>query len=85
MIPKTHIENVYEFTPELSKEYFEAVPKIARAIRDEFEPIGLNILNNNGEKASTIGVPFSHAYHSALRKRRRFRGCLEAPRRRLYA
>lgn len=51
VIPKTHIENVYEFTPELSKEYFEAVPKIARAIRDEFEPIGLNILNNNGEKA----------------------------------
>lgn len=50
VIPKTHIENVYEFTPELSKEYFEAVPKIARAIRDEFEPIGLNILNNNGEK-----------------------------------
>ncbi|WYF04174.1 HIT domain-containing protein [Bacillus velezensis] len=33
VIPKTHIENVYEFTPELSKEYFEAVPKIARAIR----------------------------------------------------
>ena len=51
VIPKTHIENVYEFTDELAKQYFHAVPKIARAIRDEFEPIGLNTLNNNGEKA----------------------------------
>ncbi|MBR3205625.1 MAG: HIT family protein, partial [Bacillus sp. (in: Bacteria)] len=31
--------------------YFQAIPKIARAIKQEFEPIGLNLLNNNGEKA----------------------------------
>jgi histidine triad (HIT) family protein len=51
VIPKVHKENIYEMTPEISKHYFEAVPMIASAIKKEFDPIGLNILNNNGEKA----------------------------------
>ncbi|MEM5839039.1 HIT family protein [Bacillus sp. LMB3902] len=51
VIPKVHKTNIYEMTPEVSREFFEAVPKIAQAIKDEYEPIGLNLLNNNGEKA----------------------------------
>ncbi|MDQ0816382.1 histidine triad (HIT) family protein [Bacillus pumilus] len=51
VIPKIHKENIYEMTPEVSNQYFQAIPKIARAIKQEFEPIGLNLLNNNGEKA----------------------------------
>ncbi|KRU17239.1 MULTISPECIES: HIT family protein [Bacillus] len=51
VIPKIHKENIYEMTPEVSNHYFPAIPKIARAIKQEFEPIGLNLLNNNGEKA----------------------------------
>ncbi|MDM5319362.1 HIT family protein [Bacillus altitudinis] len=51
VIPKIHKENIYDMTPEVSNYYFQAIPKIARAIKQEFEPIGLNLLNNNGEKA----------------------------------
>ncbi|PLC16134.1 HIT family protein [Bacillus paralicheniformis] len=51
VIPKIHKTNIYEMTPDVSREFFEAVPKIAQAIKDEYEPIGLNLLNNNGEKA----------------------------------
>ncbi|MBR3205702.1 MAG: HIT family protein, partial [Bacillus sp. (in: Bacteria)] len=51
VIPKIHKENIYEMTPEVSNHYFPAIQKIARAINQEFEPIGLNLLNNNGEKA----------------------------------
>ena len=51
VIPKIHKENVYELTPEIAAHVFEAVPKIARAIKQEFSPIGMNVLNNNGEHA----------------------------------
>ena len=51
VIPKVHKENVYELTPDIAKHIFEAVPKIANAIKAEYNPIGLNILNNNGEHA----------------------------------
>ncbi|MFC8148770.1 HIT family protein [Bacillus paralicheniformis] len=51
VIPKVHKTNIYEMTPDVSREFFEAIPKIAQAIKDEYEPIGLNLLNNNGEKA----------------------------------
>lgn len=51
VIPKVHKENLFELTPEIAKELFAVVPEIARAIKQEFNPIGLNSLNNNGEVA----------------------------------
>lgn len=51
VIPKIHKENIYELTPEIANNLFETVPEIARALKQEFDPIGLNILNNNGEAA----------------------------------
>ncbi|NPC92084.1 HIT family protein [Bacillus sp. WMMC1349] len=51
VIPKVHKTNIYEMTPDVSREFFEAVPKIAKAIKEEYQPIGLNLLNNNGEQA----------------------------------
>lgn len=51
VIPKIHQENIYDLTPEVARNLFEVVPKIANAIKKEFDPVGLNILNNNGEKA----------------------------------
>ncbi|RDI47868.1 HIT family protein [Falsibacillus pallidus] len=51
VIPKVHKENLYELTPEIAANLFEAVPQIANAIKQEFNPIGLNVLNNNGEHA----------------------------------
>ncbi|MBS4177503.1 HIT family protein [Lederbergia citrea] len=51
VIPKIHNENIYDMAPEIAGKLFEAVPKISRAIKAEFNPQGLNLLNNNGSFA----------------------------------
>ncbi|MBS4171892.1 HIT family protein [Bacillus sp. FJAT-49736] len=51
VIPKVHKKNVFELTPEIAGNLFEAVPKIANALNRAYEPIGMNLLNNNGEFA----------------------------------
>lgn len=51
VIPKKHEENVYELSEESAKAVFAAIPKIANAIKAAYEPIGMNLLNNNGEAA----------------------------------
>lgn len=51
VIPKVHKENLYELTPEIAQNIFEVVPTIANALKTTFNPIGLNLVNNNGEKA----------------------------------
>lgn len=51
VIPKEHVPNVYELSEEVAANLFKAVPKIANAVKNAYEPIGLNVLNNNGEAA----------------------------------
>lgn len=51
VIPKEHVPNVYELSEEVAANLFKAVPKIANAVKKAYEPIGLNVLNNNGEAA----------------------------------
>ncbi|MBU9712647.1 HIT family protein [Evansella tamaricis] len=51
VIPKKHEENVYELSHDTSSNLFQAVPKIARALKATYGPVGMNILNNNGEEA----------------------------------
>ncbi|MFV2048674.1 HIT family protein [Metabacillus sp. YM-086] len=51
VVPKVHRENIYELTPEIASKLFEVVPQIANSIKEQFQPVGLNLLNNNGEKA----------------------------------
>ncbi len=51
IIPKIHKENLYELTPEIAKDIFEVAPEIANALKATYNPIGLNVVNNNGEKA----------------------------------
>lgn len=51
VIPKVHKENLFELTPEIARNLFEVVPSIAKALKTEFEPVGLNAVNNNGEQA----------------------------------
>lgn len=51
VIPKVHQRNIYELTPETAEKVFAVVPKIARAIKEELKPIGMNLLNNNEEPA----------------------------------
>ncbi|MDY0406236.1 HIT family protein [Virgibacillus sp. 179-BFC.A HS] len=47
VIPKTHTKNIYETPAEVAKEFFARVPKIANAIKKTYQPIGMNLLNNN--------------------------------------
>lgn len=51
VIPKAPAKDVFELPPETAANLFREVPKIANAIKEQFNPIGLNILNNNGEYA----------------------------------
>lgn len=51
VIPKVHKENLFELTPEIAGNLFKAVPEIANALKTEFNPVGLNAVNNNGEQA----------------------------------
>ena len=51
LIPKKHIENIYDFSEEDASLFFAAAPKIANALKDEFKPAGMNLLNNNGAPA----------------------------------
>jgi histidine triad (HIT) family protein len=51
VIPKVHKENIYELNGEIAANVFSAVPKIANAINAAYDPIGLNVVQNNGEAA----------------------------------
>lgn len=51
VIPKVHKENLFELTPDIAKNLFESVPAIANALKEEYKPLGLNLVNNNGEQA----------------------------------
>lgn len=46
IIPKTHTKNIYETPPEVAQEVFSRVPLIANAIKEAFQPAGLNVLSN---------------------------------------
>lgn len=51
LIPKTHRENIYDMTEEEASHLFAVAPKIANALKEEFTPAGLNLLQNNGAAA----------------------------------
>ncbi|MFC5713560.1 HIT family protein [Thalassorhabdus alkalitolerans] len=52
LIPKDHQENIFELEEETAAHLFSTAPKIARALRKEFQPKGMNLVNNNGKAAS---------------------------------
>lgn len=51
IIPKKHVENIYETNEEIASSLFARVPKIANALKKAYQPAGINILNNNGKAA----------------------------------
>ncbi len=54
IMPKKHVKNVYEMDEELASQVFKSVPKIANAIKKAFNPIGLNIINNNEKPHQSV-------------------------------
>ncbi|MGM0435589.1 MAG: HIT family protein [Bacillota bacterium] len=54
LIPKNHVPNVYELDEDTAYNVFTAVPKVAKALKKAFNPIGLNILNNNDRPLQSV-------------------------------
>ncbi|WP_156288805.1 HIT family protein [Oceanobacillus salinisoli] len=61
VIPKTHTKNIFETPPEVAKELFQRIPIIANAIKETYQPLGMNLLNNN-EKAAEQSVFHLHIH-----------------------
>ncbi|MFC7320186.1 HIT family protein [Halobacillus campisalis] len=51
VIPKTHTQDIYSTDEQTAEQLFARVPKVAKAIKTAFQPIGMNLLNNNEEPA----------------------------------
>lgn len=51
IIPKTHTKNIYETPEDVASAFFARVPKVANAIKKAYNPIGMNLLNNNEKPA----------------------------------
>ncbi|KAB8139025.1 HIT family protein [Gracilibacillus oryzae] len=47
IVPKKHTKNIYETDGDIAANLFSRVPKVANAIKEAFQPKGINILNNN--------------------------------------
>lgn len=54
VIPKKHVQNIYELTPAITTPLFKVVPKISRALKEAFNPIGLNLINNNDKPLQSV-------------------------------
>ncbi len=54
VIPKKHVKNIYELDEETIHNVFKVVPKIANALKKAFNPIGLNMINNNDRPHQSV-------------------------------
>ncbi len=61
VIPKAHVEMLYELDVGTTASLFQAVVTVARAIRTAFAPNGLNIWQSNGESAGQE-IPHVHIH-----------------------
>lgn len=61
LVPKKHVENIYDYDQQLAMDVLTKIPMIARAIEKSNPKIkGLNIINNNGE------VAYQSVFHSHI-------------------
>lgn len=59
LIPKQHVCDVFEWTPEIGAIMGQTIPKLANALSQAFpDMVGLNIVNNNKE------VAYQTVFHS---------------------
>ncbi len=54
LILKQHVKNIYELDEDMAAQIFKAVPKIARALKSTFNPIGMNIINNADKPLQSV-------------------------------
>ncbi|CAM3170679.1 histidine triad (HIT) family protein [Lactobacillus bombicola] len=62
MIPKKHIVNLFDYTPNEAQKYLQYIPTIANAIKQFDSKItGMNITTNNGTSAGQV-IMHSHIH-----------------------
>jgi len=49
MIPRQHVESLFDLSDDLAAKFFQATVKVARAVRDASGCPGLNIVQSNGK------------------------------------
>lgn len=54
VISKKHYKNLYDIDETLAGNIFKVVPKIANAIKEAFNPIGLNVLVNTEKPLQAV-------------------------------
>lgn len=54
VVPKKHVKNIFDMDEALASQVFVSIPKIANAIKKAFNPIGLNIINNNDKPHQSV-------------------------------
>jgi len=54
ILAKKHFKNLYDIDDETACKVFAAVPKIAKAIKKAFNPIGLNVLINTDKPLQSV-------------------------------
>jgi histidine triad (HIT) family protein len=54
VIPKKHVNNVFELDSETGKEVFDAVLKTVQILKDKLQIENVNLLNNNGSLAGQV-------------------------------
>ncbi|MCK1976011.1 HIT family protein [Jeotgalicoccus huakuii] len=52
VVPKKVIENIYDLDDETGAKVIKVVTKVANAVKEAFNPDGLNVAQNNGAYAS---------------------------------
>jgi histidine triad (HIT) family protein len=52
VVPKQPIENIFDLDEETGAKVMSVITKVSTAVRDAFEPAGLNVVQNNGAYAS---------------------------------
>lgn len=61
IIPKKHVDDLFEYDEKLGSTVFSKIPLIARGLRQAFpQSKGLNMINNNGE------VAYQTVFHSHI-------------------
>lgn len=47
VIPKKHVQDIYELEEDVASKFFARIPKIAKAVKKAYQAVGINLLNNN--------------------------------------
>ena len=58
VIPKKHVATVYDLSEEEASQVFKVIPKLSKALKKAFNPIGLNLVSNNEQPYQTV-----HHFH----------------------